>query len=222
MSSTCDVCGAQPSKYKCPNCTVKYCSLTCFKSHKPTHDAAESSSAAPTVSQTETITTTTASAPAPTPAPNQTAAAATADPLTTLLSSPALQRLLETNPTLRATLRSIYASTIEPDPEEWAEQQRRAQQRHSMSFRGRGRGGRGGRGGGRGGGPDMNGQRPRGPWKQEFADKRAVERIVRAQQESENLDAGGEGMREFVELVTAAVAAAGNEDGDQRMDEGGD
>lgn len=23
MSSTCDVCGAQPSKYKCPNCTVK-------------------------------------------------------------------------------------------------------------------------------------------------------------------------------------------------------
>ncbi|RUS25448.1 zinc finger HIT domain-containing protein 3-like protein [Jimgerdemannia flammicorona] len=32
----CRVCEQNPSKYKCPNCTLPYCSLPCYKKHKET------------------------------------------------------------------------------------------------------------------------------------------------------------------------------------------
>ncbi|XP_065197362.1 zinc finger HIT domain-containing protein 3-like [Sycon ciliatum] len=31
---TCAICSENASKYKCPRCLIRYCSLTCFKSHK--------------------------------------------------------------------------------------------------------------------------------------------------------------------------------------------
>ncbi|KAK4683393.1 zinc finger HIT domain-containing protein 3, partial [Tremellales sp. Uapishka_1] len=31
---TCEVCLAQPSKYRCPACPLRYCSVSCFKAHK--------------------------------------------------------------------------------------------------------------------------------------------------------------------------------------------
>lgn len=30
----CEICKNQISKYKCPKCVIKYCSVSCFKSHK--------------------------------------------------------------------------------------------------------------------------------------------------------------------------------------------
>jgi len=34
MSGSCEVCHEETSKYKCPQCLVKYCSLPCFRQHK--------------------------------------------------------------------------------------------------------------------------------------------------------------------------------------------
>lgn len=31
----CQVCQEAESKYKCPKCVIPYCSLSCFKQHKP-------------------------------------------------------------------------------------------------------------------------------------------------------------------------------------------
>ena len=33
MSLTCQVCLVDSFKYKCPKCLIKYCSLSCFKTH---------------------------------------------------------------------------------------------------------------------------------------------------------------------------------------------
>lgn len=30
----CEVCSIIESKYKCPKCSIRYCSLECFKAHK--------------------------------------------------------------------------------------------------------------------------------------------------------------------------------------------
>ncbi|KAI8349766.1 hypothetical protein B0O80DRAFT_501100 [Mortierella sp. GBAus27b] len=32
----CGICDANPPKYKCPTCTLPYCSLACYKKHKET------------------------------------------------------------------------------------------------------------------------------------------------------------------------------------------
>ncbi|WRT67632.1 uncharacterized protein IL334_004604 [Kwoniella shivajii] len=34
----CQICMTQPSKYKCPSCPVRYCSVACYKSHKVSHE----------------------------------------------------------------------------------------------------------------------------------------------------------------------------------------
>lgn len=34
ISGHCNVCNINDSRYKCPKCTVNYCSLSCFKLHK--------------------------------------------------------------------------------------------------------------------------------------------------------------------------------------------
>lgn len=31
---SCEVCQSTSHKYKCPSCNIKYCSLSCFKTHK--------------------------------------------------------------------------------------------------------------------------------------------------------------------------------------------
>ncbi|CAG5135607.1 unnamed protein product, partial [Candidula unifasciata] len=43
MSSSCVVCSVQTTKYRCPQCLLRYCSLACCKTHKescvkPTND----------------------------------------------------------------------------------------------------------------------------------------------------------------------------------------
>ncbi|GIY78399.1 hypothetical protein CEXT_123361 [Caerostris extrusa] len=34
IGETCEVCNKVASKYKCPVCSVKYCSVACYKEHK--------------------------------------------------------------------------------------------------------------------------------------------------------------------------------------------
>lgn len=34
----CKICTQQPAKYKCTKCYVEYCSVACFKQHKPVHE----------------------------------------------------------------------------------------------------------------------------------------------------------------------------------------
>ena len=39
MSSKCQICDLEVSKYKCPKCAIRYCSLACFKNkEKHVHD----------------------------------------------------------------------------------------------------------------------------------------------------------------------------------------
>lgn len=38
IGETCKICSEAPSKYKCPNCSLDYCSLKCFKSESHKHD----------------------------------------------------------------------------------------------------------------------------------------------------------------------------------------
>ncbi|KAJ3182226.1 Zinc finger HIT domain-containing protein 3 [Gaertneriomyces sp. JEL0708] len=44
-TSICSICNENSSKYKCPNCLVPYCSLSCFRTHKET--PCEKTTAAP-------------------------------------------------------------------------------------------------------------------------------------------------------------------------------
>ncbi|KAL2195783.1 hypothetical protein P885DRAFT_39405 [Corynascus similis CBS 632.67] len=37
LPKICGVCGAQPGKYKCPRCSMPYCSVACNKQHKENH-----------------------------------------------------------------------------------------------------------------------------------------------------------------------------------------
>lgn len=34
MSNNCEVCKLVESKYKCPKCSILYCSVSCFKQHQ--------------------------------------------------------------------------------------------------------------------------------------------------------------------------------------------
>ncbi|CUS21381.1 LAQU0S03e01266g1_1 [Lachancea quebecensis] len=50
MSAKCEICCEEPSKYKCPKCAVRYCSLSCFKNqekHVHTEKATEEKKQAP-------------------------------------------------------------------------------------------------------------------------------------------------------------------------------
>ncbi|KGT68506.1 hypothetical protein MEK_03526 [Candida albicans 12C] len=38
MAVLCGICQVEQSKYKCPKCSIAYCSLTCYKSEIHTHD----------------------------------------------------------------------------------------------------------------------------------------------------------------------------------------
>ncbi|OAL50149.1 hypothetical protein IQ07DRAFT_567878 [Pyrenochaeta sp. DS3sAY3a] len=138
----CGVCNTAPKKYKCPTCALPYCSLPCFKLHKPTHPPP--SEASQTQPQQPQATTTTLPQPQPThPAPAPPSYLKRKRDFSPLLTNPALQTLLKTQPALLPLLQRIYACTIEPSPEDEARRRR-----HDTSFRrgrGRGRGGRAGR-----------------------------------------------------------------------------
>lgn len=55
----CGICEIQESKYKCPKCSVSYCSLVCFKSEKHVHETVVSSDTNTNTSDTSTSATAT-------------------------------------------------------------------------------------------------------------------------------------------------------------------
>ncbi|OCK85712.1 hypothetical protein K432DRAFT_421536 [Lepidopterella palustris CBS 459.81] len=196
MATLCGICSQQPPKYKCPTCRLPYCSLACFKSHKPLHDAsraalppAETSISAPTQN-------TPAQNPRPPPAD-----------FSALLTNPSIQALLTTHPTLRDDLRKIYAATLAPDP---------SQSEHNNHFRGRGCGFRNrgsGRGWFRGGGRG----RDVPEWTPERGERDALWMLRRAREG--RWDGDAEGVREFVRIIGEAFGGAG--EGQEREGEGG-
>ncbi|KAK4122727.1 hypothetical protein N657DRAFT_691210 [Parathielavia appendiculata] len=94
----CGVCGIQPGKYKCPRCSVPYCSVACSKQHKENHPPDP-----PKSDQTFAALNTAQNTPADD------------DPYSILLDHRnAFQRLFARYPSLAAELTRIQATTLPP------------------------------------------------------------------------------------------------------------
>ncbi|KAI7182490.1 hypothetical protein KC363_g8745 [Hortaea werneckii] len=216
----CGICTAYESKYKCPVCGLRYCSLACYKQHQPLHATTSSSS-----SSEEEKASTTQLQQQPTsphasrqrqdrPGPNRRGPKID---LTRFDSDPAFLALLHRYPRLRIQLQALYALTLEPGPEEartWSRQPlpgESAPPATGTGFGQRGRGGgrRGGRGRGRGGGSGLGGHatpsegRQHGLWTVEKGEKEALGTMRRMRVGNQNNRGGGdkaEGLKEFIEL----------------------
>ncbi|KAI6912760.1 hypothetical protein D0867_06157 [Hortaea werneckii] len=195
----CGICTAQESKYKCPVCSLRYCSLACYKQHQPIHATASLSSAEnPTQQQQQQQ---------QQPTPPSTQQPKDRRPgtnnhhrnvppkidMTRFDSDPDFHSLLHRYPRLKIQLQALYALTLEPGPEEartWSREPLPGDAVPTpgpgMNSRGRG-GGRGGRRGGRGGGRGrggsggggeataaMEGGRQHGVWTVEKGEKEAL------------------------------------------------
>jgi hypothetical protein len=196
MAITCGVCNEADSKYKCPTCELRYCSIKCYKPHKAQHEAE-----AQLNPQTAT-----GNAPPKQDRPGTTQRTSKPD-LSVLASDPEFKRLLTRYPTLHSQLGAMYGLTLDPGPSEartWSRQPLPSLDRaqHS-SFRGRGRG-RGARGGGRGGRGGFHVEEPeerqRGMWTREKGDKEALS-VMKKMRSGKADDDRAEGVREFVRLV---------------------
>ncbi|KAH0369012.1 hypothetical protein KCU65_g3592, partial [Aureobasidium melanogenum] len=177
MGEICGVCTQNDSKYKCPSCQLRYCSIACFKQHKETH-----ANDPPKQQSTQSI--------QPAPAPSDLSQApATRPPLpgsskkidfAGFESDPELLRLLSRYPNLRIQLQSVYGLTLEPTPQE----------QRSFSSRGRGRGrGRGG-------------FHQQSHWSQAKGDKEAIESFKNMR----NAEADDQALAEFVQLLKMRFA----------------
>ncbi|KAF2233236.1 hypothetical protein EV356DRAFT_577687 [Viridothelium virens] len=173
MTSHCKVCDEQPSKYKCPQCRIPYCSIGCFKTHKQQcrdqakpedskQDDANMSTAEPRAFQASEEHVAQYQQPE---VPN----------FASLEKSPDFLRLLAKYPNLKSQLKSIWKASLEP-----------TEDRPQRSYRARG---------GRGSFRDRARQRRRGPWTPEQGHGDALDHL-RGTHESD------EGMREFVDLIT--------------------
>ncbi|WPH03402.1 Hypothetical protein R9X50_00628200 [Acrodontium crateriforme] len=197
----CGVCQTEDSKYKCPVCELRYCSINCFKAHKTIHAEDEFPSAN---SQ--------ASSRIVRDRPGTTQRIPKID-YTGFENNAEFKRLLIRYPLLKLQLQSVYGLTLEPGPDEartWHRQPLYGEQRdHRQQFGGRGRGrGRGMQGdrGGKGRGDfHSSTDRQRGPWTQEKGDKEALSTIQKMRQGAED-DERAEGMREFAELCRMTFA----------------
>ncbi|KAI6807213.1 hypothetical protein KC365_g18763, partial [Hortaea werneckii] len=139
MSTTtpllCGICTAQESKYKCPVCSLRYCSLACYKQHQPNHATASLSSSSSSSSSfsAENPTTTQQQQQQqqqqPTsPSPQQPHNRPGTNPhhrhvppkidMTRFDSDPDFHSLLHRYPRLKIQLQALYALTLEPGPEE--------------------------------------------------------------------------------------------------------
>ncbi|KAF3766227.1 hypothetical protein M406DRAFT_346225 [Cryphonectria parasitica EP155] len=104
----CGICEEQEGKYKCPRCSLPYCSVVCFRSHKENHPPDPPKPTLP---------------PKPsTLGANQDASSKTrkrnAHPFSVLDDSPELQRLFSKYPRLPSKLAKINAATLPPKDEQ--------------------------------------------------------------------------------------------------------
>lgn len=195
----CAICNQNESKYKCTRCDLRYCSVPCATLHTQNHPPVEE-------------------APKPDPAPeaappvsNGAALAGTvggARAISTfekLGASKELEILFTQYPRLKSQLRDIYAFTNPPTEfgmgmNQYAPQPQN-QYGHDDSRGGRGRGGRGGYSG------RQNGK-PKGPWTTDQGMQDAIDAFGRAKEE---YGKGGEGIREYQNLVMKMVRADGED-----------
>ncbi|PNS16734.1 hypothetical protein CAC42_4698 [Sphaceloma murrayae] len=168
----CGVCVEQPSKYRCPSCDLRYCSIPCYKKHKTQHEEENQLASEQSVQQTRP------KSPQPIPGarprlPGQ----AKAYDFSGFEKDPVLLDLLNKDPQLRLRLQSVFGYTLEPPP-----------------------GSRGGRGGFRGRGrgqSDRNfGSTHGGSWTQVKGDAEALEKLKGMRDED-----GDGNVAEFIRLV---------------------
>ncbi|KAJ8107219.1 hypothetical protein OPT61_g9016 [Boeremia exigua] len=180
MSELCGVCNSEPKKYKCPTCALPYCSLSCFKEHKPTHANGPPTPAAPVEPEIP-------QPPAPAPLPRY---LKKKTDFSVLATNPKFKELLKTYPALLPALQRVYAATIEPDEDN------RPQRNY------RSRGGRGARGRGRG---RQNDAPPK--WTQKQGDADAM-KMLKGYREREDGDKEKQAMEAFVQLVEDTFSSA--------------
>ncbi|KAF4551967.1 HIT zinc finger domain-containing protein [Elsinoe fawcettii] len=167
----CDVCLEQPSKYRCPSCNLRYCSIPCYRKHKLDHEGDDITTSG-TAGKQDLAT------PNPLPGtrprlPGQ----AKAIDFSGFENDAVLLELFKKDPALRVKLQSIFGYTLEPPP-----------------------GPRGGRGGYRGRGRGFAGRSANqsfgGPWTQAKGDTEALQKLKAMREEDENGN-----VAEFVRLV---------------------
>ncbi|KAI7580827.1 hypothetical protein KC346_g18837, partial [Hortaea werneckii] len=128
----CSICTTHESKYKCPFCGLRSCSLACYKQHQPFHTTTTTTTTT-TSSSCEDPTTTTqpqhaspSSPPRPDrprPGPTNHRPVPPKRDMTRFASDPDFLALLHRYPRLRIQLQALYALTLEPGPEDarnWA------------------------------------------------------------------------------------------------------
>ncbi|KAF2256785.1 hypothetical protein BU26DRAFT_527061 [Trematosphaeria pertusa] len=186
----CSVCNSEPKKYKCPTCSVPYCSISCFKEHKSTHPETAPTPSAPPEPEIP-------QPPPPQPLPKYLRKKID---FSILGTNPKFQELLKAYPTLLPMLQRIYAATIEPDPEDGPQSRRRG------GYRGRGRGYRGGGRGGRGGWANDEGPR----WTQKKGDADAM-KMLKGLRDGKRAGEEKEAMTAFVGLVEETFGEVGRE-----------
>ncbi|KAK3721711.1 hypothetical protein LTR37_002876 [Vermiconidia calcicola] len=200
----CSICNTQDSKYKCPVCEIRYCSIACYKPHKQSHETTKDtvSSQAPVTTKRDR--------------PGTTHRVPKLD-FTGFENDKDFLRLLSRYPSLKVQLQMVYGLTLEPGPDEARSWNRGplpgfAQQHMRGGARGRarGRGQRGGRAG-RGGGYESFDpeERQRGPWTQEKGDKEGLGVIKKMRESGDEED--GEGLREFIELCGIKFGGGGGD-----------
>ncbi|KAF3048101.1 hypothetical protein E8E12_010334 [Didymella heteroderae] len=173
----CGVCNSEPRKYKCPSCAIPYCSLLCFKEHKPVHANDAPTLVAPVEPEIP-------QPPPPAPIPRY---LKKKTDYSVLATNPKFQELLKQYPALLPTLQRVYAATIEPDEDD------RPRRGGRGGFRGRGSRGRGR---GRGGRYDDTPHR----WTQKQGDNDAM-KILKGYREREDTDKEMQAMTAFLQLV---------------------
>ncbi|KAL4942438.1 hypothetical protein BDV06DRAFT_192244 [Aspergillus oleicola] len=189
MASLCEVCAAEPFKYKCPACGLMSCSLVCTRTHKiycapkPLETPNEATDAQPQASDT------TEANGYSTLEPQQNAQnGQNAHNLKPRELSPQIKDLLERYPPLRDQLRDIYQATLE---EQWVEGPVRKDR--SRNFKGKQQ------------------FRTRGPWTREKGFKRGVGKVRKYREQCENGLELGKGAEGFMQLLTLVNEGAPQE-----------
>ncbi|RMY22828.1 hypothetical protein D0865_16519 [Hortaea werneckii] len=242
----CGICTAQESKYKCPVCSLRYCSLACYKQHQPIHATASlsSSSAENPIQQQQQPTSPSPQQPKDRrPGTHHHRNVPLKIDMTRFDSDPDFHSLLHRYPRLKTQLQALYALTLEPGPEDartWSREPLPGDAVPTpgpgMNSRGRG-GGRGGRRGGRGGGrgrggsgvggdttASMEGGRQHGVWTVEKGEKEALGTMRKMRrtgnqevQKSRGSDDKAEGLQEFVELCMLRFGPESQREENERM-----
>ncbi|KAF2172870.1 hypothetical protein M409DRAFT_16824 [Zasmidium cellare ATCC 36951] len=198
MAPKCGVCHLQDSKYKCPICELRYCSIPCYKSHKSVH-----------INQASENGISTAEKPQETATDRPKRQKLDKVDFSGFENDTDFQHLLTRFPNLKNQLQLVYGVTLEPGPNEtssWARKnwfkdghdEQSESNRGGFRDRGRGRGRIRGRGGRYIPDTPSSDNGLHGAWTQEKGNKQAQD-IIHAMRSSGKSDLA-EGMEEFIQL----------------------